>query len=40
VSLWLNAIFTRDTGRGREVFVPWFGGQLCAGNSLVHSCPR
>ncbi len=35
VSLWLNAIFTRRTGGGREVFVPWFGGQLCTGNSLV-----
>ena len=35
VSLWLNAIFTRDTGTAREVFVPWFGGQLCNGNSLV-----
>jgi len=35
VSLWLNAIYTRDTGRGREVFVPWFGGQLATGNSLV-----
>ena len=35
VSLWLNAIFTRERGRGREVFVPWFGGQLCTGNSLV-----
>jgi hypothetical protein len=35
VSLWLNAIFTRRTDHGREVFVPWFGGQLCAGNSLV-----
>ncbi len=35
VSLWLNAIYTRDTGRSRQVFVPWFGGQLCVGNSLV-----
>lgn len=35
VSLWLNAIFTRATARGHEVFVPWFGGQLCSGNSLV-----
>ncbi len=36
VSLWLNAIYTRETpGHGREVFVPWFGGQLCTGNSLV-----
>ena len=35
VSLWLNAIYARDTRRGREVFVPWFGGQLCAGNSLI-----
>ncbi len=36
VSLWLNAIFTRRrTGGAREVFVPWFGGQLCTGNSLV-----
>lgn len=34
-SLWLNAIFSRDTAAGREVFVPWFGGQLCCGNSLV-----
>ncbi len=34
-SLWLNAIFTRETEVGREVFVPWFGGQLCCGNSLV-----
>ncbi len=24
-----------ETGHGREVFVPWFGGQLCTGNSLV-----
>jgi hypothetical protein len=35
VSLWLNAIFTRETDRGPQVFVPWFGGQLCVGNSLV-----
>jgi hypothetical protein len=35
VSLWLNAIFTRESKAGREVFVPWFGGQLCTGNSLV-----
>jgi hypothetical protein len=35
-SLWLNAIFTRETPAGDpEVFVPWFGGQLCTGNSLV-----
>ncbi len=35
VSLWLNAIFSRETSRGSEVFVPWFGGQLACGNSLV-----
>lgn len=35
VSLWLNAIFTQETSRGREVFVPWFGAQLVSGNSLV-----
>jgi len=39
ISLWLNAIFTREADaaarRGREVFVPWFGAQLVAGNSLV-----
>ncbi|MFC1482225.1 Eco57I restriction-modification methylase domain-containing protein [Myxococcota bacterium] len=35
VSLWLNAIFTEDTTAGRQVFVPWFGGQLACGNSLV-----
>ncbi|HLT36160.1 MAG TPA: DNA methyltransferase, partial [Enhygromyxa sp.] len=35
VSLWLNAIFTEETARGQEVFVPWFGGQLACGNSLV-----
>lgn len=35
VSLWLNAIFTEDTPKGRNVFVPWFGGQLACGNSLV-----
>jgi hypothetical protein len=35
VSLWLNAIFTQETDQGRRVFVPWFGGQLCCGNSLV-----
>jgi len=31
VSLWLNAIF----GEQNHVFVPWFGGQLACGNSLV-----
>lgn len=35
VSLWLNAIFAEETKAGREVFVPWFGGQLACGNSLV-----
>jgi hypothetical protein len=35
VSLWLNAIFTEETQLGPRVFVPWFGGQLCTGNSLV-----
>jgi len=35
VSLWLNAIFTEETPRGPQVFVPWFGGQLACGNSLV-----
>ena len=35
VSLWLNAIFSEDTEKGRNVFVPWFGGQLACGNSLV-----
>ncbi len=35
VSLWLNAIFSQKTSRGSEVFVPWFGGQLACGNSLV-----
>lgn len=35
VSLWLNAIFTQKTDKGPEVFVPWFGGQLTCGNSLV-----
>lgn len=35
VSLWLNAIFTDQTEQGTEVFVPWFGGQLACGNSLV-----
>jgi len=35
VSLWLNAIYARDTGGGRQVFVPWFGGQLLTGNSLI-----
>lgn len=35
VSLWLNAIFTEKTDKGHEVFVPWFGGQLACGNSLV-----
>lgn len=35
VSLWLNAIFTDETEHGAQVFVPWFGGQLCTGNSLV-----
>jgi hypothetical protein len=35
VSLWLNAIFTDTTGDAPRVFVPWFGAQLCTGNSLV-----
>jgi hypothetical protein len=35
VSLWLNAIFTERTEKGTEVFVPWYGGQLACGNSLV-----
>lgn len=36
VSLWLNAIFTRTDAHGLpQVFVPWFGGQLACGNSLV-----
>ncbi len=35
VSLWLNAIFTDETDLGAQVFVPWFGGQLHCGNSLV-----
>lgn len=35
VSLWLNAIFTDEAALGKQVFVPWFGGQLCTGNSLV-----
>lgn len=35
VSLWLNAIFADESALGRQVFVPWFGAQLCTGNSLV-----
>lgn len=35
VSLWLNALFGEDTKDGTTVFVPWFGGQLTNGNSLV-----
>jgi len=36
VSLWLNAIFTnKREGQADEVFVPWFGGQLSTGNSLI-----
>ena len=35
VSLWLNAIFTYERDARRHVFVPWFGGQLACGNSLV-----
>jgi len=44
VSLWLNAIFAERerregideaSGRLKQVFVPWFGGQLACGNSLV-----
>jgi hypothetical protein len=36
VSLWLNAIFTAEQESGAtEVFVPWFGGQLACGNSLI-----
>ena len=39
ISLWLNAIFGDEPGKEKEreqqVFVPWFGMQLCVGNSLV-----
>lgn len=35
VSIWLSAIFAEQTPSGPKVFVPWFGGQLACGNSLV-----
>jgi hypothetical protein len=41
VSIWLNCIYGEQTElenglrRQEQVFVPWFGGQLHCGNSLV-----
>ncbi len=37
ISLWLNAIFGDEPGADgdQQVFVPWFGMQICNGNSLV-----
>ncbi|MEY2985308.1 MAG: hypothetical protein RLZZ568_1925, partial [Cyanobacteriota bacterium] len=41
VSIWLNCIYGEETllenglKRQEQVFIPWFGGQLHCGNSLV-----